>query len=151
MGLLYLPLIKTTPNSWSTFKTCLCWMVFECPPILPAIRFPGYTRDPPPWDWPAEPIARWVKELPWEAGWPAHPWRFIPCKKHHISLTRRYVLKLRERTPANPFPLHVAQISTYCPSTKWSALIMVPGAKIPFSSFTLNSLIVFLGATPNFS
>lgn len=62
------------------------------PPLAPAPRT---------WQAPVEPAARWLSELPCEAGCPAKPHRFI--------------------TPWKPLPIEVPVTSTNCPATKCEA------------------------------
>lgn len=45
-----LPFSTTMPFSSSTFSTLTFCVVTCCPPILPGMRFPGRTLDPPPCD-----------------------------------------------------------------------------------------------------
>ena len=101
-----LPLTTTSPFGSSTFRTFRFCIVTLSAPIRPAMFFPGCTLEPLPCPPPEEPIARCVKELPWEAGWPLQPCFFIPYKPVYQlpvhTFTFSYIIKCRQESHLHP-------------------------------------------------
>mmetsp|Transcript_32353 Transcript_32353/g.76105 ORF Transcript_32353/g.76105 Transcript_32353/m.76105 type:complete len:212 (-) Transcript_32353:241-876(-) len=92
--------------------------------MRPAIFFPLKTF-PGSWHWPVDPSARWLREVPWLAGIPRKPCRFI--------------------APWKPFPLEMPETSTFCPGTKCLAwMVEFSGSRFS-SSDTRNSLTRYGG------